>query len=95
LQTAARKYSQENNGQFPTDLSQLKTYFPSPIDDAILQRYNIVPASTLVSELQPGGDWVITQTAPANPALDWRMAADLTNTRTADDSVTNRWTVAH
>ncbi len=95
LSSALRKYAQDNNGQFPTDLSQLKPYFPSPIEDAILQRYGILPASSLVSELQPGGDWVITQTAPANPALDLRNAYGLNGSRMADERVTNRWTLVH
>jgi len=90
---ALRKYAQDNNGQFPTDLSQLKPYFKSPIDDAILQRYEILPASNLVSELQPGGDWVITQKAPVNAALDLRSAIGLTASRMADETVTNRWTL--
>ena len=93
LSSALRKYAQENNGQFPTDLSQLKPYFKSPIDDAILQRYEILPASNLVSELQPGGDWVITQKAPVNAALDLRSAIGLTGSRMADETVTNRWTL--
>ncbi|MGA2541310.1 MAG: sigma-70 family RNA polymerase sigma factor [Verrucomicrobiota bacterium] len=91
LWAALRKYAPDNNGQFPTDLSQLKPYFKSPIDDAILQRYQILPASSLVPELQPGGDWVITQAAPVNPALDLREACGLTGMRMADERVTNRW----
>ena len=68
LESALQKYTRDNNGQFPTDLSELRPYFKSPIDDAILQRYEILPASSLVSELQPGGDWVITQKAPVDPS---------------------------
>jgi len=91
---ALRKYAPDNNGQFPTDLSQLKPYFKSPIEEAILQRYEILPASSLVPELQPGGDWVITQAAPVNPALDLRMACSLTNhVSSAGVAVTNRWTL--
>jgi type II secretory pathway pseudopilin PulG len=93
LWSALRKYAPDNDGQFPTDLSQLKPYFKSPIDDAILQRYEILPASSLIPELQPGGDWVITQAAPVNAALDLRMAYGLTNTCTADERLTNRWTL--
>jgi len=88
---ALRQYAKENAGQFPTDLAQLKPYFKSPIDDAILQRYEILPASHLVNELQPGGDWVITQKAPVNNELDIRVAIGLTNILTADERVTNRW----
>jgi len=95
LQRALRQYAQDNNGQFVTDLSQLKPYFKSPIDDTILQRYQILPASNLVSELQPGGDWAITEKAPVNQELDIRVAIGLTNSLTADDRVTNRWVLLH
>jgi type II secretory pathway pseudopilin PulG len=96
LQAAMRQYSRDNNGQFPADLSQLKPYFGSsiPIDDAILQRYAIVAASNLPGELQPGGDWVITQTAPVNAELDLRAAYGLSGGSMADARVTNRWNTA-
>jgi hypothetical protein len=72
---ALRQYAQINNGQFPTDLSQLKPYFESPIDDAILQRYEIVPTKSLVSSLaELGGDRLITEKAPVNKELDLRTA---------------------
>jgi type II secretory pathway pseudopilin PulG len=95
LERALRQYAKENAGQFPTDLSQLKPYFKSPIDDAILQRYEIVSTSRLVSELQPGGDWAITQKAPVNQELDIRVAIGLTNSLRADERVTNRWVLVH
>jgi RNA polymerase sigma factor (sigma-70 family) len=95
LWAALRKYGQDHAGQFPADLAELRPYFKTPIDDAILQRYQIIPASSLVTELQPGGDWVITQKAPVNPTLDLRMAYGLTESRTADERVTNRWTLIH
>jgi RNA polymerase sigma factor (sigma-70 family) len=92
---ALRQYGRDNNGQFPTDLSQLKAWLKSPIDDTILQRYEIVPASSLVSELQPGGDWVITQKAPVDPEYDVRTAIGLTDMRHANGDVANRWVPAH
>jgi RNA polymerase sigma factor (sigma-70 family) len=92
LRRGLQGYSQANNGEFPTDLTQLKSYLSSPIDDAILQRYEIVPASSLVSALQLAGDWVITQKAAVNPALDLRFAYGLTNMCMADERVSNRWT---
>jgi RNA polymerase sigma factor (sigma-70 family) len=95
LSWALQKYAGDNNGQFPTDLSQLTSYLKSPIEDAILQRYAILPASSLVPELQPGGEWVITQASPVNPELDLRSACGLTNMLTADERVTNRWTLVH
>jgi len=93
LSAALRSYYKDNNGQFPADLSQLKSYLKSPIDGVILQRYEIVPSSSLVSELQGVGDWVITQVAPTNPVLDPRFADGLTGGRMADSRVTNRWTL--
>jgi RNA polymerase sigma factor (sigma-70 family) len=96
LGSALRKYAKANNGEFPTDLSQLKPYLKTPIDDEVLQRYEILPASSLVSELRPAGeDWVITQVAPVNPALDIRMAYGMTNSSGARQEITNRWTLLH
>ena len=96
LDSALRKFAQDNNGRFPTDLSQLTPYLKTPIDDATLQRYEIVPASSLIPELQPGGDWAITQKAPVDPALDMREAVGLTGEMgMADERVTNRWTLIH
>jgi hypothetical protein len=72
---ALQQYVEVNNGQFPTDLSQLNPYFEAPIDDAILQRYEIVPTKSLVSSLaELGGDWLITEKAPINKELDLRTA---------------------
>ncbi len=93
--SALHKYSKDNGGQSPTDLSQLKPYFKTPIDDEILQRYEIVPASSLDSGLQPGGDWVITQRAPVNAELDSRYAYNVGGMRVAGQEDTNRWTLAH
>jgi RNA polymerase sigma factor (sigma-70 family) len=92
---ALRQYGRDNNGQFPTDLSELKPWFQSPIDDAILQRYEIVPANSLVGELQPGGDWVITQKVPVNHQYDGRVAIGLTDMKDASGDVANRWVPAH
>jgi RNA polymerase sigma factor (sigma-70 family) len=94
LWTALRNYTKSNNGQFPTDLAELKPYFSSPIDDSVLQRYEILPASKMVSELQPGGDWVITQRNTPNPELDMRSAIGVDHLLEVDERVTNRWTLA-
>jgi len=91
LRSALQQYAKDNSGQFPTDLSQLRPYFDSPVYDSILERYTIVPASSLVSDLRPGGDWVITQKAPVNEAQDWRTATSLTGTKQATLYATNRW----
>jgi hypothetical protein len=92
---ALRNYAPDNNGQFPTDLSQLAPYFKSPIDDAILRRYEIVPTSSLVPELQTAGDWAITQVSAVNPDLDIRSAYGLTNMFSAGETISNRWTLSH
>jgi RNA polymerase sigma factor (sigma-70 family) len=58
---ALQKYIQANNGQFPDDLSQLQPYFDPPVDDAILQRYEIVPASSIPKAKEVGNDWLVAQ----------------------------------
>src|SRR5204863_2231902 len=79
---ALKQYAQANNGQFPTEISALEPYFAAPIDDAILQRWEIVPAKSLVQFLaEAGGDWVITQKAPVNKQFDTREAIGLTSFR--------------
>jgi hypothetical protein len=58
---ALQKYLKANNGQFPTDLSQLQPYFDSPVDGAILQRYEIVPANTIPKAKEMSVSWLIVQ----------------------------------
>ncbi len=96
LRDALRRYAQANNQQFPRDLSQLRPYFGPPVDDTMLQRWEIVAASSLVRELQPGGDWVITQKAPVDEALDVRIAVGLDGRKSSGISgATNRWALVH
>ncbi len=86
---ALQQYARVNNGQFPTDLAQLNPYFESSIDNAILQRFEIVPTKSLVSSLaELGGDWLITQKAPVNTE-DARLAISLTGFRLLQQS--GRW----
>jgi hypothetical protein len=68
---AVRAYLRRNNDQFPTDLGSLQQYFDSPMDDAILQRWTVLPANA-VSNIRLGGDVVITQTAPVDDVFDMR-----------------------
>jgi len=95
LAGALRNYSKANNDQFPSALSQLSPYFRSPVDDAILERYEIVRADSLASELQLGDDWVITQKAPVDIEWDVRLTAGMTGGGMADSRVTNRWGQIH
>ena len=79
---AVKGYAKANNDQFPSELSQLKAYFEKPIDDAILERWTIVPAKSLVPFLaETGGDWLITEKAPINKQFDSRSAIGLTSYR--------------
>jgi hypothetical protein len=72
LQPALQQYGQANNGQFPTDLSQLNSYFNPPVDDSILQRWEIVPVSA-IGNVGGAGDSVITQIAAVDADYDARF----------------------
>jgi RNA polymerase sigma factor (sigma-70 family) len=71
LKKALTGYMRGNNGQMPTDLAELQPYFDSPVDDAILQRWEIASAATIKS-LGLGGDVIITQKAPVDDVFDTR-----------------------
>jgi hypothetical protein len=64
-----------NNGQWPADLVQLKSYFNPPVEDDILQRWEIVPKTAF-----PGrdfaGDWVLTEKSPVDSEFDHRWTID-------------------
>jgi uncharacterized protein YoxC len=80
---ALYEYMKANNGQFSTDLSQLRPYFGSPVDDAILQRWEIVPSDTL-PDWKVVGDWVITQSAPIDPEYDRRLGFSVSGSHVSD-----------
>jgi RNA polymerase sigma factor (sigma-70 family) len=73
LNQALGKYLQANSGQFPTDLSQLQSYFDSPVDNAVLQRWEIVPANT-VPNIGVGEPNIITEKAAVDDLLDTRIS---------------------
>jgi len=66
---AVTKYMTANHNQFPTDLAQLQPYFNTPVSDAILSRWEIVPQSAYPNQGM-GGDWVIAVKAPVDRELD-------------------------
>jgi RNA polymerase sigma factor (sigma-70 family) len=70
LKPALDQYRQANQGQFPADISQLQPYFDPPVDDSILQRWEVAPKSTVPSLGM--GDTIITQIAPVDAAYDTR-----------------------
>ncbi len=72
LKLALAAYLRNNNKQLPTDLVQLQPYFDKPVDDTILQRWEIAPAETIKS-LGMGGDFIITQRAPVDDVFDMRI----------------------
>ena len=76
---ALKQYAQANDGRFPSELSQLTPYYQAAVDDAILQRYTIVPAKSLtfLDRRWKGGEWVVTQRAPVNRKYDGRVAIGL------------------
>ncbi|MGB7769121.1 MAG: sigma-70 family RNA polymerase sigma factor [Verrucomicrobiia bacterium] len=71
LKPALNQYMQANNGQFPTDLSQLQQYFASPVDDAVLQRWEITSPAT-VPNIGVGQDGIITEKAAVDDIFDSR-----------------------
>lgn len=71
LKSALTAYMHDNVKQFPTDLTQLQPYFDSPMDDSILARWEIAPAST-IRNLGMGGNSIITQKMPVDEVFDQR-----------------------
>jgi RNA polymerase sigma factor (sigma-70 family) len=90
LQSALREYMQANAGQFPTDLNQLQPDFGSPVDDAMLQRWEIAPAST-VKSLGEGGNSIITQKAPVDDVFDTRYGIGPNGSGNTDFLPDNIW----
>jgi RNA polymerase sigma factor (sigma-70 family) len=68
-QHALKAYLKASNGQPPTDPLQLKPYFETQIDDAMLQRYKMAPDST--------GGWLIEEKSPVDENYDTRMKLGL------------------
>src|SRR3954471_22189890 len=61
LRKALKKYTADNQGLLPTDLSQLQTYFEKPVDDAILQRYALLQSGKLSDT---GDKYLVGEKAP-------------------------------
>ena len=68
--TALSKYLATNDGQFPTEVAQLKPYFDKSPADEILERYKIVPANSIPLAGAPG-EWLITLKSPDTDAQMW------------------------
>src|ERR1019366_93446 len=70
------KFAKASDKPFPTDLSQLQPYFESPVDAAILQRWEILPAGATIPGIGNAGP-LVTQKAPVDDLLDRRWAVGL------------------
>jgi RNA polymerase sigma factor (sigma-70 family) len=69
---ALDEYLKASDGQLPSDVSQLKSCFEVPVDDAILQRYRMLQTG-YVTNLPPGTEWVISEKAPVDRDYDSHM----------------------
>jgi RNA polymerase sigma factor (sigma-70 family) len=64
---AVDKFMAANNGQMPTDVSLLKPYFEVPVDDAMLERYQVLQPPD-GSSLQD--NWVLGEKTRVDPDYD-------------------------
>lgn len=65
---ALANYIAGNNGQLPSDISQLESYFNPPIDGTLLQRYQLLQTGNL-SDL-PKDEPLIEEKAPVDDKYD-------------------------
>ena len=75
LHAALGKYMQANNGQWPTDVSQLEPYFAPPVERALWERWEIV-SHTAFPGREFAGEWVLTEKATVDPEFDSRHTID-------------------
>jgi hypothetical protein len=64
---ALDKFIAAQNGQLPTEVSQLKPYFEVPVDDDTLQRYRLLHTGAANSLQDP---WVLSEKAPVDRDYD-------------------------
>jgi hypothetical protein len=64
-------YIAANNGQLPNDISDLKSYFNPPVDDTILQRYQLTQTGNLSNVSQP--DSLVVEESSVNNQHDTLM----------------------
>jgi RNA polymerase sigma factor (sigma-70 family) len=65
---ALQQYVQANNGELPSEVSQLKPYFETPVDEALLARYEMIKTGKM-ADLQPG-EMVVGEKAPVDDDYD-------------------------
>jgi hypothetical protein len=76
-QHALQSYLDSNNNQYPTDVSQLESYFNPPIDEAVLQRWKLIPANNANGSEGLGGNLVLTEKVPVDELFDSRNTIGL------------------
>lgn len=84
LKPALSRYSEANAGRFPSSLTELGPYFTKPVEEAILNRWQIAPADTVGAE--GVGSTVITTKAPVDEDWDGRYALGEKGLRTVGRS---------
>jgi len=77
LRGALQGFINTNNGLLPTDVLQLQPYFQSPVDSAILQRYQLLHTGKL--EDLPPDAWLIVEKAPVDTEYDSRLRVNNTS----------------
>jgi hypothetical protein len=75
LQAALNNYMRANDGRWPSDVSQLKVYFATSPDDAMLQRWEIVPKATFPNQ-EFASEQVIVEKSPDDREFDHRWTID-------------------
>ena len=83
LKSALQAYLQANNQQFPADISQLEPYFTSPLNQTILDRWEVALPST-VPNIGVGSGGIITEKAAVDEIFDSRVAIGADGYGTSD-----------
>jgi ribosomal protein L44E len=73
MRDAIVEYTKAHDGKWPADLAQVKPYLKTPIDDAILQRYQTASADSLPMSAPVVKGWVLTEKAPVDLECDARL----------------------
>jgi RNA polymerase sigma factor (sigma-70 family) len=72
LKKALADYAEAHDDKLPAEISQLRPHLNPPLDEAVLDRWEVAPASTIKS-LGMGGDVIITQKAAVDDVFDTRF----------------------
>jgi hypothetical protein len=78
LQNALNQYLAAHNGELPTTVAELKSYFTVPVDDGIFQYYEMLHTGN-VADLAKGDDWtpLITEKTSGLPKVNGNLIQNL------------------